>query len=357
MNLLTKIFFTVVLFLTAATCFSMENLFYTLRSNAPTHISTAKSSLSSITTHYNSINILVSQAYQIDENGVLWGFIDPDVFNFAKTHSMKLMAMITNAGFNKEKTHNFLANPNAQKKALQSIIDACDQNHFYGIQLDFEMVPLEDRDALTRFYQTAADMLHKKGYAISFAVAPLLTDGPITSEFQKRIYENWEGAYDFKALGDCSDFMTIMAYNQHGDITTPGPTASIRWVEQVVKYALRYVPAQKVSLGIPTYSGYWYTGLTEESPKKIVPRLTAIGYDKVNYLLQKFHTNLQWDDVNKNNFASFDHDWLNEYIFAEDAKSFKAKLEVAKKYNLRGISVFYIGIEDPQIWNVLAGRA
>jgi spore germination protein YaaH len=62
---------------------------------------------------------------------------------------------------------------------------------------------------------------------------------------------------------------------------------------------------------------------------------------------------LHWDNNEKINYAFFTHDWLNEYIFVEDDQSFKAKLDLAKKYNLRGISVFYIGIEDPRIWNVL----
>ena len=46
---------------------------------------------------------------------------------------------------------------------------------------------------------------------------------------------------------------------------------------------------------------------------------------------------------------------VEETIFKiiEDAKSFAAKLALVKKFHLRGISVFRLGIEDAGIWPVL----
>lgn len=353
MNLIKRIITALFVFTTTcSTGFAIENVFYVLRSNAPSQITEMKNSVASIKTHAKSIDILISQAYQLDKNGLMWGFIDSDVLAFAKKNSIKLMAMITNASFNKEKTHEFLTDSSAQKRALQAILDACQKNHFYGIQFDFEMISLEDKDALTHFYQEAADLLHKHNYAVSFAVAPVVEDSIMSSDFEKRIYENWEGAYDLAELGKKADFLSIMVYNQHGDGTTPGPTAGISWTDAAIKNILRYVSADKISLGIPAYSAYWYTAKSDDT-QKIIQRLAGISYDNVDYILKKNHAKLQWDDRNKFNFAIFEHNWLNEYLFVEDARSFKAKIDLVKKYDLRGISVFYIGIEDPKIWNVI----
>ncbi len=336
-----------------------ENLFYILRSNTASQISATQQSFSSLEKHYKSIDILVSQAYQIDENGVVWGYLDKDVFEFAKQNSMKIMPLITNVSFDKLKAHTFLSSPEAQKRAIQAILAACKQNHFYGVQLDFEMIQLEDKEALTRFYQDTAAQLHKNGFVVSIAVAPLIMNEPITSEFQKRLFTNWEGAYNFKALGESADFLSIMAYNQHASgIMTPGPTAGIRWVEATIRYALQYVPPEKISLGVSSYSGYWFTGTDPDDPaKKMGVQYVGIDYDKAAYLLKKYHANLQWNDTDKVHYAIYEHDWVYEYLFIEDAQSFKAKLDLVKKYHLRGISVFYMGIEDPQIWKVLgSGR-
>jgi spore germination protein YaaH len=47
---------------------------------------------------------------------------------------------------------------------------------------------------------------------------------------------------------------------------------------------------------------------------------------------------------------------LNEWLFLEDARSFKAKLELAKEKKVRGFSVWVLGPEDPAIWDVLRAR-
>jgi len=49
----------------------------------------------------------------------------------------------------------------------------------------------------------------------------------------------------------------------------------------------------------------------------------------------------------------FDNDGLFEYLFLSDVRSFKAKLELVKRYNLRGFSAFVLGFEDPQIWKLI----
>ena len=335
-------------------CFGTENLFYVLRNNTPARMTAAQNSLSSLANHFKSINILVPQSYRIDENGVVWGAIDPDILDFAIKHSIKIMPLITNTEFNKDIGHKFLSNPSAQTTAIQSILDVCIKQHYYGVQFDLEMIAIEDRDALTRFYQAAAAALHKKGFVVSFAIAPLVSAPPQASDFLKKLYVNWEGAYDLKKLGEAGDFVSLMTYNQHGGVTTPGPTASIQWIEAAINYALQFIPAQKISLGIPDYSNYWFTGTdTGEASGKTAVQAVGINYEKAMYLIHKYKANLQWDDQAKINFSIYEHDWLNEYIFLENKQSFAAKLALVNKYNLRGISVFDLGTEDPQIWDAM----
>lgn len=174
------------------------------------------------------------------------------------------------------------------------------------------------------------------------------------SEFLRKIYINWEGAYDFKKLGEVADFVSIMAYNQHGGVTTPGSTASIQWVEAAIKYALQFIPAQKISLGIPDYSTYWFTGTdTGRSSGKTAVQSEGITFEKAMSIINRNKANLQWDDAAKIQYAIYERNWLNEYIYLENDKSFAAKLALAKKYNLRGISVFDLGTEDPKIWELL----
>ena len=39
-------------------------------------------------------------------------------------------------------------------------------------------------------------------------------------------------------------------------------------------------------------------------------------------------------------------------MWIEDARAFAAKLELVKKYQLRGYSVWVLGTEDPAVWSM-----
>jgi spore germination protein YaaH len=328
----------------------ITRLFYLQRTDTISNVDDAKAGFESFKNHYNVMNIVAPQAYQVDANGIVWGYVDPQVVSLAKEHSVKLMPLLTNASFDKEKTHLFLQNDAAQNRAAQSLRKACQQYHYYGMQLDFENVAMNDKEGLTRFYTLAAKVLHEAGYKVSFALPPMLTDNPTPSYIQKKFYENWEAAYDFQTLGKAADFVTIMAYNQHGDGTTPGPSADIHWVETTIKYALNHIPANKISLGIPAWSDYWFTDRVSGS-NRIRTQHIVLKYRDLMYLLGKFDINLQWDDNNKLSYKMFTHDWLNQYVFAEDVNSYAAKKALAEKYHLAGISLYALGMEDPKIWN------
>lgn len=340
-----RILLFVICLLFYSSAFSAENIFYILHDKK-------ELALNELSKHADLTHTLIAQSYQIDQAGNISGTVDPEVIEFAKKHPVKLLAMVTNSGFDSKKAHLFLTDPIAQKKALDALIEDCQKNQFHGIQFDFEMIALTDKDALTNFYQLAAENLHKNGLIISFAIAPTLTDSHFANLYQKKLYEVWQGAYDFKKLGEISDFVTIMAYDQHASGTTPGPTASAPWVEQVVKHALQLIPANKISLGVPTYSGLWYLTVNANSNRTTI-RYDSISFQTANYILNKTDAQLHWDSQNKVHYTFYEKNGLNRYLFIEDAQSFKFKSRLAKKYQLHGISVFRLGIEDPNIWDTL----
>lgn len=348
------LFFLLLLTSYSSLCFSAENVFYILRYNTPDRMTTTLDTRASLKKNYKKIDILIPQAYNINEFGKVNKEIEPAILNFATKHSMKIMPLVTNTQFSREIAHQFLSDTAAQTKALETLVNICKKNNFYGLQLDFEMISLNDRDALTRFYTLAANELHKNGLVISFAIAPVVTDKS-SSLFLKKIYENWEGAYDLNALGKIADFISIMAYNQHGGSTTPGPTASLPWVRETLTYALKYIPSNKISIGIADFSTHWYTGSTKiNDVEKITVKMRAISYESAMALVHHHNEKLIWDDQSAVFYMIFLNHWLNEYLFLEDAQSFSAKYNLVQQYKLRGVSVFDLGTEDPGIWKIIS---
>jgi spore germination protein len=347
---ISKLLFILFCF-TAMKAFAFENLVYTWR-GFPNEIGQGSIAINDLATHASQIDILSSQAYHIDEKGLVFGSLNPQMLQMSKTSHIKIMPLVGNTNFDRKVVHVFLNDTAAQDRAIQSILQLCKQNHFYGIQIDFEGMSFLDRDAFTHFYQKITNVLHENGFHVAVAIVPMLTGDVPATDYLRGRYKYWSGVYDYAALGKISDFVTLMAYDQHGDITTPGPMAGITWDEAIVKYALKYISPDKISLGIPWHSGYWYTGKnSSNAPLHIV--VTNLTYAEMTRLLKDNNATLRWNDEDKVHYAIYQKNFLYEYIFAEDAKSFSAKLDLVKKYRLRGISNWCLGEEDPAIWNLL----
>lgn len=310
--------------------------------------------LQNIKTHAKSIDILAPQIYEINAAGLITGIIDQQLITLANKQNLKVMPLVVNAHFDQEQLHAFLNNPDAQEKAIFHMLTLCQQYHFYGLQFDFEHIHVNDKQAFTQFYQATAQRLHKHHFHISIAMISRTSDD-VYNEYDRWYYENWSGAFDYQALGKSSDFISIMSYDQHTSLTPPGPIAAIDWVEKIVQHLLKVVPAQKISLGIPDYSGYWSTGSSqsESTPKQTLfhSKEITLSYAKASHKLQQFNQPSVWQNQWKSSYVMHSNNNKLDYLFIEDAKSFRAKLALANRYKLRGISVWKFGLEDPVIWD------
>lgn len=335
--------------LVASNAMAFENLVYTWR-GFPTNIAQGTIAIADLKAHANKINILSSQAYHINERGVLYGSVNPQMTPIAEQNHVKLMPLIGNTDFDRKIVHAFLNDKAAQDRAIQSILALCQKQHYYGVQIDFEGMSFEDKDAFTRFYQQTAYVLHQHGFKISIALIPILTDEVPANDYLKSRYEGWSGVYDYTALGQSSDFVTLMTYDQHGSISTPGPMSGLHWNEVIIQYALKHIPADKISLGLPWHSGYWYTGKIEGNSFGSIS--TTLTYPELTRLMKDNNVHLQWNDEDKINYAIFRHHYLYEYLFVEDKASYAEKLKLVQKYHLRGVSNWCLGEEDPGVWNL-----
>jgi spore germination protein YaaH len=233
------------------------------------------------------------------------------------------------------------------------MIKVCKKFHYAGIQIDFEHILFSDKNAFTHFYQKVSTALHKNGFLCSVAILPRTTDKIPTSNAGKYCLEYWNGAYDYAALGKASNFVTLMAYDQHSNGTTPGSACEPNWAKRIIVYALKYIAPSKISLGIPVHSSYWFTDFGTNSKHVAEADLT---YPQMRYVAKKFHAQFVWDKKRDVPYAIFTSHHLNNYIFPQNEATFKILFRLAKKYHLRGVSLWCLGYEDPNIWKVIAAH-
>ena len=111
--------------------------------------------------------------------------------------------------------------------------------NYRGICLDFEMVPDEDE----KLYAEWIGELHNDFHAKNL-----------------RIYVNAQAGADdatLRLLGQNSDGIILMNYDEHEETSDPGPVASEPWFEANLTRVLKLVPKEKIICGIGNYGFDW----------------------------------------------------------------------------------------------------
>ncbi len=313
-------------------------------------------SVRSFLAHVNKIDIIVPTWYQVDANGLVWGGPNPLVLQTAKNHHVPVMPIVTNANFNQETFHKLAANAEARQHFIQALIGECKRNGYEGIQFDLEHLLWTDRDALTQLAAEAADAFHKEGLKLSIATVPNAPGMPGENNYSHWNFENWQGAYDLKALSEHVDLICLMTYSEHTRLTPPGPIAGYQWMLQNLDYALKSLPKEKLSLGIPLYGSHW----SAESPAKSADGkespdvlATSISGPDAQLFIETYHPHVQWDQDDKSTWFYFYRAGTREWVFYTDYRTFKARYELAKERGLQGFCSWVLGQEDPAIWDAL----
>jgi spore germination protein YaaH len=310
-------------------------------------------SVRSFFAHADKIDILVPTWYAVDKDGLVSGGANPLVLSTAKQMKLPVMPIVGNAGFNQEELHKLLVNAEAHRQMIAQLIDAAKENGYSGFQFDFENVNWTDRDLLTAIVAETATAFHQQGLQLSIAVVPGAPGHAGESSFSKWIYANWRGAYDLAALGKSVDILCLMTYDQHTRWTAPGPVAGWQWTIDNLDYALKVVPAEKLSLGIPIYGYHWYAGPPIQPGEKPNPMADyEPGQDALD-LAKAYNAPIQWDPVDHTAWFYFYRDQMREWVFFTDKRTFEERYDLVKQRHLEGFCSWDLGEEDPSIWSAL----
>lgn len=344
MKLMVRVLCSTMLFSSLITpCLAINTIFYTDRSNI----------IQKLNDHHQQIDMVIIQAYFTNILGELAG--GPNINTIKKAHEyhIPVLAQLTNYQFDRQQAHLFLTSITKQNNLIALLVQKSIQLQLDGIQLDFENIDTADKNLFNRFAQNLAYQLHKNKLLFYVAVIPPLNFSN-ANRYYKAKRQFWSGVYDLSFLIKVADKIDLMTYDQHSDYSTPGPVAGLSWARFVVNHTLKSVPKEKVILGIPAYSSYWQIGnLSCNNRIMSVNKGDQISFMTVQKILRKYHPSIFWHPIDKIYFALFSPDNLYRYLFIEDARAMAAMLELAKQYQLSGVSVFRLGLEDPAFWSVL----
>ncbi|MEQ3345914.1 glycosyl hydrolase family 18 protein [Peptoniphilus senegalensis] len=283
----------------------------------------------------NGLDIIIPTWFSIrNGNGDM---IDRGNLNYIKKYNelgVDVWAYLDNS-FNPDITHEALSNENTRKKVIDKTLELCKKYNMKGINIDFEHTKIEDRDNITAFVN---EFREKAGddFIITVDVTP-----QISSDVTKE-------PYDRKALAEVSDYIVVMAYDQHwGSSDEAGSVAQYKWVEGSINVLFRNVPNRKMILGVPLYTRLW-----KESNGKVTSKTISMN-EVVNIIASK-GLNPIWDKDSQQNYVEYEENGSTYKIWIEDANSLEKKVSLVNKYNLAGVGSWRLGFETQNIWDVIS---
>ncbi len=323
------------------------------------YLGTDPNSVRSFLAHSRKIDLLVPTWYEVDQDGLVNGEPDPTVL--AISHDQHLPVMPILALFNKKQFHTLAMNETAQEQMNAAMIREAKLHGYVGFQFDFEDIDWTDRALLTALVQRSAGKMHSAGLQLSIATVPNAPGYPAgKSGFAKWIYSDWRGAYDIAELAKSVDLLCLMTYDQQTRWTMPGPVAGWAWTVENLDYALKVVPKEKLSLGIPLYGYHWYTGapIVDKATGEEKPNQSAdyINADDADQLATAYKGKIEWDSLDHSAYFWFYRDQMREWVFYTDLHTFQDRYELVKERGLEGFCSWVLGAEDPAIWKYLPDR-
>jgi len=299
-----------------------------------------KSARASFLGHPKSVDVFAPQSYSINRSGSLAGRVDPALLTFARKNGIKVMPLVTNRGFDREQTQIFLMRPAKQDAAIRALIREAEKNTFWGWQFDFEQIDVSYRDRYSAFIRKAGAELKKSNFAMSVAVMAQVSTNP--GDYPNTLWQDVIGVYDYRALAASTDFVSVMSYDDPG---SKGPIARYSWLQQVIAHGLKFIPSEKLSLGIPFYYWKW-----DDGRGKIVG---IGGYEGIQMLRERHFLTAGYSEEEQAPFLQYATSKKRYTIWYENGKSVQRKLDLVTANGLHGFSAWALGLETPDIHPVL----
>ena len=336
-------------------------------------------SWSSLVAHPHAIDVVAAQWVTIDACGQLASRDDQTLKQFARAHGIRVFpSLLTLSGW---LNHRLLTDEAVATRAIGQIADYVAAEDYDGFDLDLEGVLAEDRAAYTAFVAGLGMALRERGKSLALAIPPKARD----------VTTGWAGAYDYAALGEHADLVTIMAYEYRGAWSGPGSVAPYDSVDQALAFATSQIPADKVLLGLAFYGYDWNT--TSGGAR-------ALGYARAAALAERYGVPIAVDPETQS--ATFRYqapagdalparaepaplqheitarqpqpclvtapgpsptptprptpppDAIQDHeVWLEESTSAAARLELAERHQAGGVATWRLGLEDPLVWTVL----
>lgn len=230
--------------------------------------------------------------------------------------------------FNNHLISVLVNNRTVRDTLLEELLFTIEEKGYQGVDIDFEYILPEDRDAFTAFVAETRAAVNAEGRTLSVALAPK------TSDTQTGLL--YEGK-DYEGLGKAANSVLLMTYEWGFTYGPPMAVAPLNKVIEVVEYAVTKIPPEKIDLGIPNYGYDWTLPYRrEESKAKTIGNIEAVQTAIEN------EAEIHFDNTAMSPWFRYTRDGAEHEVWFEDVRSLREKFRLVKSFGLRGVGYWQI---------------
>ena len=225
---------------------------------------------------------------------------------------------------------------------IAQLLFTMEQKGYQGVDIDFEYILPEDRDAFTAFVAETRAAANAEGYTLSVALAPKISDTQTGLLYEGK---------DYEGLGRAADSVLLMTYEWGYTYGPPMAVAPLNKVIEVVEYAITKIPPEKIDLGIPNYGYDWpLPYIRGESKADTIGNIEAVQIAIEN------NAEILFDSTAMSPWFRYTKDGVEHEVWFEDVRSLREKFRLVKSYGLRGMGYWQIMQLFRANWLLLADR-
>ena len=233
-----------------------------------------------------------------------------------------------------------------RQNAINNLLDLVLSVGADGIDIDFELLPTNQRDNLVLFMEELSFAFHSQ------------MDDPIITMATPAI--DWSNAWDYESLAEITDGLFIMGYNYfYSGSANAGPVAPLGGYFYDIEYTVNdYLnktnnQTDKLILGLPYY-GYDWDVVDSSINSETMSYGIAKTYAEARMLDEYYGS--YWDQSSNSAWLTYyDDTWTWNQCWFDDHLSLSNKYAFAKELELQGIGIWALGYDDDydDLWNLL----
>jgi spore germination protein YaaH len=153
------------------------------------------------------------------------------------------------------------------------------------------------------------------------------------------------GAMGWAELCAHADRLQVMLYNLHNARTPPGPMATPRWAEEVLRHGADHCPAERIVPVLKVSGMDWADGSAR-----------ALHFEDAERLQVRHGARRERDGAGSVPWFHYTTGGVRHTVYFEDARSLERKIDAVAALGPRRVIFWSLGRHDPGLFPLLVRR-